>query len=86
MNTIAINKNLAEKVPGLCLSCIECDVQYEQKNNKLWTIIQDKISHIKNNLKLEEITIKPVAKIRHDTAFLPKRCCEELLTAAKFTR
>ena len=56
MHNTYISNNLAKKVPDLELSCIECDVQMEAKNELLWDKIQNKIEELVDNLKVENIS------------------------------
>ncbi|MBT6006902.1 MAG: hypothetical protein HOG79_14380, partial [Prolixibacteraceae bacterium] len=56
MQNITISLELKNKVPGLELSCIECDVQFQQKNEVLWSEIQQKIVEISANIKIEQIS------------------------------
>jgi len=59
MQNIFISNILSEKVRGIQLSCIECDVQTETKNEILWSEIQDKITELSSNLKVENISKNP---------------------------
>ncbi len=59
MREIKIGKNLSEKIPGLELSCIECDVVIQSENEKLWAEIRGKIIELNASLKLEEISKLP---------------------------
>jgi DNA/RNA-binding domain of Phe-tRNA-synthetase-like protein len=59
MQNIYISNNLADKTPGIKLSCIECDVQLEEKNEMLWDDIQNKIKELCANLKIENISKIP---------------------------
>jgi DNA/RNA-binding domain of Phe-tRNA-synthetase-like protein len=59
MQNIYISDNLADKIPGIKLSCIECDVQLEEKNEMLWDDIQNKIKELCANLKIENISKIP---------------------------
>lgn len=59
MHNISISNNLAEKVPDIELSCIECDVQIEEKNEMLWNEIQNKIEELTRELKVENISKIP---------------------------
>ncbi len=55
----SISNNLAKKVPGIELYCIECDVRIEEKNEMLWGEIQNKIVELGANLKVEDISKIP---------------------------
>lgn len=59
MQQIVVSEELAEKVPGVVLSCIECDVNPVEKNDRLWKVIEDKVTDLSNNLKVEEISRIP---------------------------
>ena len=59
MQSITISKELAEKVPGAVLSCIECDVQYQEQNSELWDEIEAKIEELNKSLRVEEISQMP---------------------------
>jgi DNA/RNA-binding domain of Phe-tRNA-synthetase-like protein len=59
MQVITISDELAKKLPDVELSCIECDVRLEEKNNFLWKEILDKVGELSNNIKVEEISKMP---------------------------
>ncbi|QIA08287.1 B3/B4 domain-containing protein [Draconibacterium halophilum] len=59
MQRITVSKELAEKVPGIVLSCIECDVQIQVQNNELWEEIESKIKELNSSLCVEEISKMP---------------------------
>ncbi len=59
MQDITVSTVLKEKVPHINLSCIECDVQPEEKNNELWDEIQNKINELSLKLKVGEISRIP---------------------------
>jgi DNA/RNA-binding domain of Phe-tRNA-synthetase-like protein len=59
MQQIVVSEELAEKVPDVVLSCIECDVNPVEKNDMLWKVIEDKVTDLSNNLKVEEISRIP---------------------------
>ena len=56
MQRITISNKLAAKVPKVELSCIECDVHLEDKNELLWNDIQNKVNQLSANLKVENIS------------------------------
>ena len=56
---ISISKRLAEKVPEVELSCIECDVKIQSKNETLWKEILEKIETISTSVKVEDISKMP---------------------------
>lgn len=62
MQNIRISKLLAERVPDIQLSCIECDVDLQEKNEALWNKIQHKIAQLNNELKTEQISMLPAIK------------------------
>lgn len=59
MHNIEISSALAQKVPGLKLSCIACNVQVEDINPELWHKIQKTIAEINAKLKVEDISRLP---------------------------
>jgi len=56
IHKISISKHLALKVPELVLSCIECNVEIQSKNEILWSEIGQKIDSISSSLKIEQIS------------------------------
>ena len=56
---ISITKDLEAKIPEIELSCIECDVEIQAKNEQLWEEILKKIEFLSKNLKVEEISKLP---------------------------
>ena len=56
MHQITISNKLASKVPDINLSCIECNVLIEEKNEILWGEIQNKIVELCANFKVEDIS------------------------------
>ena len=59
MQTISFSNKLAVKAPELELSCIECDVTFQPKNEHLWNEILQQIVEISAKLKVEEISRIP---------------------------
>ena len=59
MPAISISSELALKVPGLKLSCIECDVRTVGKNDELWRRIEAEILDLQSQLKIEDISQIP---------------------------
>ena len=59
MKSVEISGELAWVVPGLQLSCIECDVTVELKNEALWEEIISKINELNASLKVEDISQLP---------------------------
>jgi len=58
-HNISISDQLAQKVPQLELSCIECDVEIQLINEILWGEIQQKIYTIASSLKIDQISQIP---------------------------
>lgn len=58
-HNISISNQLAQKVPELALSCIECDVEIRPINDFLWGEILQKIDAISSSLKIEQISQIP---------------------------
>ncbi len=56
MHSITISNELAEKVPGIVLSCIECDIQFQKQNSELWEEIESKIKELNKSLRVEDIS------------------------------
>ena len=59
MQSVKIDRELALKVPGLQLSCIECDVEFLEQNADLWAKMLEKITALHDTLKVEEISQIP---------------------------
>lgn len=59
MQMISISDELALKVPGIQLSCIECEVKIQAVNALLWQEVQEKCREISVSLKLEDISRIP---------------------------
>ncbi len=59
MKEISISSELKNKVPGIRLSCIECDVEVMGKDEKLWGEIEDKIKELSSSLQAETISKIP---------------------------
>jgi DNA/RNA-binding domain of Phe-tRNA-synthetase-like protein len=60
MKCVSISSLLADKVPNLQLSCIECDVELIEKDEQLWKEVEEKIISINQHLKVEDISKIPV--------------------------
>jgi DNA/RNA-binding domain of Phe-tRNA-synthetase-like protein len=56
MTNVKISRELSDKVPLLTLSCIECSVITEEKNDELWELINNRIAGIANSLHTEDIS------------------------------
>ncbi|WP_346860409.1 phenylalanine--tRNA ligase beta subunit-related protein [uncultured Draconibacterium sp.] len=59
MQNITIASNLSALIPKLELSCIECDIVLETKNDKLWNVILQKVIELNAELKVEQISQLP---------------------------
>lgn len=59
MQNIEISAVLKEKIPALKLSCIECDVRLNEKNDELWNEVQTKVNELSKTLKVEAISKIP---------------------------
>lgn len=59
MIPVTISKELKACVPNLTLSCIECDVLVDEKNEALWAETDKKAGEISVSLKVEEISKIP---------------------------
>ena len=59
MTVVSISKELKNIVPELTLSCIECNVLLESKNEFLWKEIRHKVADIQDNILVEEISKLP---------------------------
>ncbi len=56
---IEISPELSKKIPELKLSCIECDIELQTKNQELWIEIEEKIKSLNEELKVEQISKLP---------------------------
>lgn len=59
MTTISISEKLKGKVPGIKLSCIECDVYVMETNDMLWDEIRGKTEELFSALKISQISKIP---------------------------
>lgn len=59
MRAIRISKVLTDKVPNIQLSCIECDVHLTEKDERLWSEIEEKVVVLNQELKVEGISKIP---------------------------
>ncbi|WP_346858217.1 phenylalanine--tRNA ligase beta subunit-related protein [uncultured Draconibacterium sp.] len=59
MQKITIASNLSALIPKLELSCIECDIVLETKNERLWDVILQKVTELNAELKVEQISQLP---------------------------
>lgn len=59
MRKISISEELAIRVPGLQLSCISCDVFYQEVNPQLWSEIEFEIARLAASVSLEKISGMP---------------------------
>ena len=62
MQHISISEELRSKVPSLKLSCIECDVVLQPKNDELWILLEKKVAELASKMQVDEISTIP-AKI-----------------------
>lgn len=62
MTDIIVSEELKTKAPGLSLSCIECSVKVEAKNEKLWEEIIEKVAGLSKEISVEHISKMPVIK------------------------
>jgi hypothetical protein len=93
MTTISISEELKGKVPGIKLSCIECDVYVMETNDMLWDEIKNKTEELSAALKISHLLLqhrvqptKPAGRIRHAIVFRLNRFCEGWLKTRDFTR
>jgi DNA/RNA-binding domain of Phe-tRNA-synthetase-like protein len=59
MTPLSISKELKEKVSGIKLSCIECEVYVLETNDLLWDEIRKKAKELSSTLKTEQISKIP---------------------------
>ncbi len=59
MRKIVISEELAVKVSGLQLSCISCDVFYQEVNPQLWNEMEFEITRLAASVSLENISGMP---------------------------
>lgn len=59
MQKISVSDELKERIPGLQLSCIECDVKMIPLHENLWNRIKEKVNSLSSSLKVEEISQLP---------------------------
>ena len=59
MIPISISKELKEKVSGIKLSCIECEVYVLETSDMLWDEIRKKTGELSSTLKTEQISKMP---------------------------
>lgn len=59
MQVISISKELSEKVSDIKLSCILCEVGLQNKNERLWQEIQDKIQELNTEMEVAHISKIP---------------------------
>lgn len=59
MQEIKLAANLSNLVPQLQLSCIECDVVLQEKNETLWNEILQKVIELNTELTVEQISKLP---------------------------
>jgi len=59
VRNIEISPELSKIIPELKLSCIECDIELQDKNLELWIEIEEKIKSINDELNVEQISKLP---------------------------
>lgn len=59
MTAISISEELKKKVPGIQLSCIECDVFLLETSDLLWDEIKEKTKELSATLKIDQISKIP---------------------------
>jgi DNA/RNA-binding domain of Phe-tRNA-synthetase-like protein len=59
MPKISVSAELALKVPSLKLSCIECDIVLQSKNEEMWNLVETKVAELAGKLQVEEISAIP---------------------------
>lgn len=59
MVPVSVSKELKSLVPGLALSCIECDVLVQEENGELWSEIEKRTGELAATLKVENISRLP---------------------------
>ena len=59
MQHIFVSEELRSKVPALKLSCIECDVVLQPKNDELWNLLEKKVAELAGILQVDEISSIP---------------------------
>lgn len=59
MVNIKISDEIKEKCKGVCLGCIEADVEIDDGSEELWNIINKKSSEIQKSVKADEILKLP---------------------------
>lgn len=59
MQHISVSEELRSKVPSLKLSCIECDVVLQPRNEELWKLVEQKVAESAGKLQIDEISSIP---------------------------
>lgn len=59
MVTVSVSEELKSLVPGLILSCIECDVVVQEEFEELWSEIEKRTDELATSLKVENISRLP---------------------------
>ncbi len=59
MQPISVSEELHSKVPALKLSCIECDVVLQSKNEELWNLVETKVAELAGKFQVDEISSIP---------------------------
>jgi DNA/RNA-binding domain of Phe-tRNA-synthetase-like protein len=63
MVPVSVSKELKSLVPGLNLSCIECDVLVHEENGELWSEIEKRTGELAASLKVENISRLPAIAV-----------------------
>jgi len=59
MQHISISEELRSKVPSIKLSCIECDVVLQPKNDELWNLLEKKVAELAGKMQVDDISTIP---------------------------
>ena len=59
MQPISVSEELHSKVSALKLSCIECDVVLQSKNEELWNLVETKVAELAGKFQVDEISSIP---------------------------
>ncbi len=59
MPEITVSDELCTKVPALKLSCIECEVVLQSKNEELWNLVETKVAELAGKFQVDEISSIP---------------------------
>jgi DNA/RNA-binding domain of Phe-tRNA-synthetase-like protein len=59
MTPVSVSHELLNLIPGLVLSCIECDVFVQEGSDDLWDTIKNKTEELAANFSVEDISSLP---------------------------